>query len=95
MNPRIIRNFPMQSTASEILHVACILAERRRIRLVASVHDALMVECAADAIEEASAALDQVMRDAAAAVLSGYELPTDDQPIKHGERFFDDRGLKM
>ena len=95
MNPRIIRNFPMQSTASEVLHAACILAERRKIRLVASVHDALMVECPAGAIEEASTALDRVMRDAAAVVLGGYELPTDVQPIKQGERFFDDRGLEM
>jgi DNA polymerase I len=94
-NPRTIRNFPVQSTGSEILHTACILAERRKIRLVASVHDALMAEGPADTIEETSAALDQVMRDASAIVLKGYELGTDDQPIRHGERFFDDRGIEM
>ena len=95
MNPRTIRNFPMQSGAAEILHVACILAERRKIRLVASVHDALMVECPANAVEEATAALDRVMRDAAAVVLNGYELPTDEQIIRQGERYHDDRGLEM
>ena len=31
INSRTVRNFPIQSTGSEILHVACILAERRRI----------------------------------------------------------------
>ena len=95
MNPRTIRNFPIQSTGSEILHIACILAERRKIRLVASVHDALMAEGPADTIEETSAALDQVMRDASAIVLKGYELSTDYQIIRRGERFFDDRGIEM
>ena len=66
MNPRTVRNFPMQSTGSEILHVTCVLAERRGIEVVAPVHDAIMAECAADQADELSAALDQVMGDAAA-----------------------------
>ena len=44
INPRTVRNFPMQSTGAEILHAACILAERRSIPIVAPVHDAIMVE---------------------------------------------------
>ena len=52
INPRTVRNFPMQSTGSEILHVACILAERRGIEVVAPVHDAIMAECPADQAEE-------------------------------------------
>jgi hypothetical protein len=42
-----------------------------------------------------SAALDRVMRDASSVVLRGYELPTDCQICKPGERYFDDRGLEM
>ena len=52
MNPRTIRNFPMQSTGSEILHVLCVLAERRGIEIVAPVHDAVMAEGPADQVEE-------------------------------------------
>jgi hypothetical protein len=95
MNPRTIRNFPMQSTGSEILHVTCVLAERRGIEVVAPVHDAIMAECPADRAEEISVALDQVMGDAAALMLRGYRLPTDCQIIKPGERYFDDRGKAM
>ena len=94
-NPRTIRNFPMQSTGSEILHVACILAERRGIEVVAPVHDAIMAEGPADQAEELSTALDQLMGDAAAVVLRGYRLPTDCQTIRPGERYFDDRGEAM
>jgi len=95
INPRTVRNFPIQSTAAEILHVACILAERRGIEVIAPVHDAIMAEAALEEIEDASVALDRVMRAAAAIVLRGYELPTDVQPIQPGERFYEERGEDM
>jgi DNA polymerase-1 len=95
INPRTVRNFPIQSTAAEILHVACVLAERRGIEIVAPVHDAFLAEAALDEIEDVSAALDRVMRDAAAVVLRGYELPTDSQIIRSGERYYDERGEVM
>jgi DNA polymerase-1 len=95
INPRTVRNFPIQSTGAEILHVACILGERRGIQIVAPVHDALMAEADLDQADDVSAALDRVMRDASAIVLQGYELRTDCQIIRPGERYFDDRGEKM
>jgi len=94
-NPRTLRNFPIQSTGSEILHVACVLAERRGIELVAPIHDALLAEGSLDQAEELSRALDQVMGDASAAVLRGYRLPTDFQIVRPGERYFDERGEAM
>jgi DNA polymerase-1 len=95
INPRTVRNFPIQSTGAEVLHVASVLAERRGIEIVAPIHDAFLAETDADRAEEASAALDQVMRDASRIVLRGYELRTDCQTIGTGERYFDDRGLAM
>jgi DNA polymerase family A len=95
INPRTVRNFPIQSTGGEILHVACVLAERRAIRIVAPVHDAIMVEAPLEQAEDVSVALDRVMRDAASIVLRGYELPTDVQMVRPGQRYFDDRGEAM
>ncbi len=95
INPRTVRNFPIQAAASEILHVACILAERRGIAIVAPIHDALMAECSLNQVEDASLELDRVMRDAAAVVLRGYELPTDSQIVRAGQHFFDKRGTEM
>jgi hypothetical protein len=95
INPRTVRNFPMQSTGSEILHALCIMAERRSIPIIAPVHDAVMVEVAIEDMKEVSAALDRVMRDASAVVLRGYELPTDVQLVRPGEHYYDDRGVEM
>ena len=95
INPRTVRNYPIQSAAAEVLHVACILAERRGVEICGPIHDAFVAEADLDRVEEASAALDRVMRDASSIVLRGYELPTDCQIVRPGERYFDDRGLEM
>jgi hypothetical protein len=92
---RIVRNFPIQSTGSEILHVACILAERRGIELVAPIHDALMAEANAADAEDATHALDRLMRDASAIVLKGYELPSDCQIVHAGASFYDKNGKDL
>jgi DNA polymerase-1 len=94
-NPRTLRNFPMQSTGSEILHVLCVLAERRGIEIVATIHDAVLAECPLGEINDVALALDRTMRDASALVLRGYELPTDCQLIRPGERYYDERGEAM
>jgi hypothetical protein len=95
INPRTVRNFPIQSTGAEILHVACILAERRKIELIAPIHDALLAEGPVNEAEELSCALNQLMGDAAAVVLRGYRLPTDCQIVKPGEHYQDERGAAM
>jgi DNA polymerase I-like protein with 3'-5' exonuclease and polymerase domains len=90
-----LRNFPIQSTGAEILHVASVLAERRGSEIVAPIHDAFLAEADSNRAEEIGAALDRVMRDASRVVLRGYELRTDCQIINTGQRYFDDRGLAM
>jgi len=95
INPRTVRNYPIQSSGAEILHVASILAERRGVRIVAPVHDAFLAEAEADQAEDVSLTLDRVMRDASRVVLRGYELRTDLQLIRPGQRYYDERGLEM
>ena len=94
-NPRTIRNFPMQSAGAMMLHAACLLAERRGLEIVAPIHDAFVVQCDAGDVMDVAATFDRVMRDASAVVLRGYELPSDCQIIRPGERYFDKRGKAM
>ena len=94
-NPRTIRNFPVQGTGAMVLHTALLLAERRGIEIVAPIHDAFVAQCDARDVEDVSVALDRVMRDASAVVLQGYELPTDCQIIRPGERYHHKRGKAM
>jgi hypothetical protein len=80
---RVLRNWLVRSASSEIMHAVCILAARRGVSIVAPIHDAFMAEGPAADIEDVSHELDRVIRDAAAFVLHGCELPTDpgDGPV--------------
>jgi DNA polymerase-1 len=94
-NPRTLRNFPIQSTGAEILHVITILAERRGIEIVAPIHDAIMVQGYASDAEDLARVVDRLMRDASATVLDGRELPSDCKILMPGEHFQDKRGKAM
>ena len=78
-----------------ILHAACLLAERRGIEVVAPIHDAFVAQSPSGDVEEVAVAFDRAMRDASAVVLRGYELPTDQQIVRPGGRYFDKRGAEM
>jgi DNA polymerase I len=95
-NPRTVRNWPIQAGGAAILHAACILAERRGLRIVAPIHDALLIEAPIEDAADASMELDRAMRDASRLVLRGCELPTSGgDPILPGDRYFDERGEGM
>jgi hypothetical protein len=62
---------------------------------VAPIHDAIMSEADATNAEDAKRALDQLMRDASAIVLKGYELPSDSQIVHAGGSFYDKNGKDL
>ena len=42
---RTIKNFPCQATGAKIIRVACILLVENNIKLIAPIHDAILIEC--------------------------------------------------
>jgi DNA polymerase I-like protein with 3'-5' exonuclease and polymerase domains len=49
---RTITNFPCQATGAEILRVASILVMENGIKIIAPVHDALLIKCDEEKAEE-------------------------------------------
>jgi DNA polymerase family A len=100
-NERSIRNWPVQSTGSEILRVACIMMTRRGIRLLAPVHDAVLIEAPIGRIEADVALAREIMRRASRVVLGcdadgkPYEIRTDAKIVRYPDRFTDKRGLDI
>jgi len=94
-NPRSLANFPMQANGAEMLRLACCQATESRISVCAPVHDALLVEGPADAIETTVAATREAMAEASRVVLAGFELRSDATIIHHPERYMDPRGERM
>jgi hypothetical protein len=99
-NERSIANWPIQSAGADILRVACIMAVRHGIRLLAPVHDAVLIEAPIDRIDTDVALMREIMRRASRVVLnrdaSGtIELRTDYKIVRYPDRYSDKRGAKI
>ena len=94
-NPRSLRNFPCQANGAEMMRLACCLATERGVNVVAPVHDALMVEGPADAIDEVVARTQEAMAEASAVVLAGFRLRSDVRIVRWPDRYMDGRGREF
>lgn len=95
VNPRSLRNFPMQANGAEMLRLACIFVTEVGITLCAPVHDALLIEAPSHRIDEAVAATQDLMTKASAIVLDGFKLRTEVKVVHHPDRYHDERGTEM
>jgi hypothetical protein len=91
-NPRGIRNFPVQGNAAEMLRLAACFAVAAGVELVATVHDALVIEADVSEREDAVRAAQAAMDQASSLVLGGFVLRTELKCIRHPDRFRDPRG---
>ena len=99
-NERSIRNWPIQATGADILRIACILATRHGIKLLAPVHDAVLIEAPIERIEADVALMQEIMRRASRIVLNAdaagtHELRTDAKIIRYPDRYSDTRGAAI
>jgi DNA polymerase-1 len=100
INERSIANWPIQATGSEILRIACIMAKRRGLRILAPIHDAVLIEAPIDRIEADTALMREIMRRASRVVLNAtadgtHELRTDAKIVRYPDRYGDSRGDKI
>ena len=100
LNARSICNWPVQSTGADILRIACIMAARRGIKLLAPVHDAVLIEAPIERIEADVALMREIMRRASRIVLNAtadgqHELRTDVEIVAYPQRYCDKRGAEI
>ena len=95
VNPRSLRNFPMQANGAEMLRLAICFAVERDIKVCAPIHDAILIEAPLNEIDEVVVSTQQAMSDASAVVLDGFRLRSDAQIIRYPDRYMDGRGEKM
>lgn len=95
VNPRSLRNFPMQANGAEMLRLACCLTTERGIRVCAPVHDALLVEAREADIDAVVAQTQAAMTEASLLVLPGFPLRTEAKVVCYPDRYMDPRGVQM
>ena len=96
-NERSIVNWPVQATGADILRLAVVWATRRGLRLLAPVHDAILLDALLDRIEHDVALLQEIMRRASRVVLNdtatgNLALRADATIVRFPARFEDPHG---
>ncbi len=86
-----ILNWPMQSNGAEMTRLACCMAVNRGIKIIAPIHDAILVEAPAEDIDDVVTDLRNCMTAASRAVLGGPTVRVDSKVIHHPNRYIDDR----
>ena len=99
-NERSIRNWPVQATGADILRIACILANRHDVKLLAPVHNAVLIEAPIERIEADVARVREIMRRASRIVLNvdrngTHELRTGYTIVRYPDRYSDKRGVQI
>jgi DNA polymerase I len=94
-NPRMLQNFPMQANGAEMLRIACCLATEAGVEVCAPVHDALLIAAPLSQLGAAITLTKDCMGQASEAVLGGFRLRCDSQPIPYPNRYSDPRGEEM
>jgi hypothetical protein len=99
-NDRSIRNWPIQSAGADILRIAIIMAERRGLRVVAPVHDAVLLEAPIDRIDSDVSRMQEIMRRASRIVLNAdpagdHEIRTGVTIVRYPDRYVDPRGTDI
>ena len=95
-NTRSVGNWPIQSFSADILRIAVVWAHRRGIRLLGTVHDAVLIEAPIDQIDADVALMQEIMRRASRVVLgAGKELRTSAEIVRYPDSYFDQRGAKI
>jgi DNA polymerase-1 len=92
-NPRRAQNWLPQSMCGEILRLASVYLVAQGVKVLAPIHDALLVEGTVDQAEALADIVRQAWHDAAVAVI-GIPLKADTKILRPGERYVDNRGVE-
>lgn len=95
VNPRSLRNFPLQANGGEMLRLACCLTVEQGIKVCAPIHDALLIEVPSDVAESEIERCRSLMEEASRVVLGGFTIKTDAEIIRYPSRYMDKRGAEM
>ena len=89
---RSIQNWPIQSAGADLLRLICCRATEKGIRVLAPIHDALVVEDSIEDIDRTVVETREIMRQASIEMF-GLEIRTEAEIF--ADRFVDKRGVAM
>jgi hypothetical protein len=94
-NTRSLRNYPCQANGAELLRLLCSLLTEMGIDIVATIHDAILIEAAIDDIDQVVAKAQMAMAMASEIILDGFRLRSEAKIIRWPDRYVDKRGREF
>lgn len=95
-NLRSVYNWPIQSTGAVLLRLAVWLAGKRGVRIIATVHDGILIEADAKQIAEQTRIMAACMDTATRMVLGAQAtIRVDTKIVKRGEHYYDAKGAAL
>lgn len=94
--PTTLKNWPVQATGAAMLQTAVPMIERAGVRVLATVHDAVLIEADQGEIEAAVERATHAM-ESASRIVTGSNLTcrTDPKIVRYPDRYMDDDGAEM
>ena len=85
--PNFLLNFPIQGAGADILRAATTMMYDEGIRILAMVHDAVLIEDDIQNIERSAKIVQDCWRRASVSILRGFELDSDVEIVRHPDTF--------
>jgi len=95
VNPRSLQDFLLQANGAEMLRLAVIFISDLGIKIIAVIHDAIMIESPLDQLDEDIAKTRAAMARASRIILDGFELRTDVKVARWPDHYVDAKGQPM
>lgn len=95
VNDRSLANFAMQSNGAEMLRVAICLALERGVKVIAPVHDAILIEAGLADLDRHVSIAKEAMVEASREVLDGFELRVEVKVTRYPNRYQAKKGAEM
>jgi DNA polymerase I len=100
-NVRKLRNYPMQTIGANMLRLAVVLCDIKGINYIATVHDAIVVECLIEDIDKTIKETKECMIEASRKIFSevdggeGKFIGVDEKIVKYPDVYVDEDGEEM
>jgi len=90
-----LRNFRIQGTGADILRLASIFLFEDGLEICAPIHDAVLIECAEEELQETGERVRAAMVRASQYVLDGFALRVKVQLLKYPDRLIEPAGAEV
>jgi DNA polymerase I-like protein with 3'-5' exonuclease and polymerase domains len=85
--PNFMLNFPIQGAGADILRAAATMMDDEGIKVLAMIHDAVLIESGTDTIDQSAKIVQDCWRKASKSILGGFELDSDVEIVRHPDTF--------